>query len=153
MRAATYRRQLAIFGLETTRARPPAQLVDPPSCFVVERRSSLKRHCPKLTVFRAAANSSVAFQSGSLGSAGASCGVSIKLCRQVSTAGKISCWVSVGPLGQAKFDPANARQYPHTVARKSAMRLRPRKYVLGDRAGQQQDHFPTESRSTLVNQT
>ena len=28
-------------------------------------------------------------------------------------------------MGQAKFDPANARQYPQTVARKSAIRLRP----------------------------
>jgi hypothetical protein len=64
--------------------------------------------------------------------------------------GKISCWVSAGPLGQAKFDPANVRQYPHTVARKSAIRLRPRNYAPGDRAGQQQDHFPTESRSNLV---
>lgn len=33
-------------------------------------------------------------------------------------------------LGQAKFDQANPHQYPHTVARKSAMRLRPR-YVRG----------------------
>lgn len=70
MQAATYRRRLAIFGLETTRARSPAQPVDPPSCFVVERRPSLKRHCPKLTVFRSAANSSVAFQSRSFGSVG-----------------------------------------------------------------------------------
>jgi hypothetical protein len=34
-------------------------------------------------------------------------------------------------LGQAKFDPANARQYPQTVARKSAIRLRPRLMCLG----------------------
>lgn len=45
----------------------------------------------------------------------------------------------MGPLGQAKFDPANARQYPHTVARKSAIRQRPRSYSPGDRAGQQQE--------------
>src|SRR6516165_3848520 len=35
--------------------------------FVVERRSTLKRHCPKLTVFLAAANSSAAFRSANLG--------------------------------------------------------------------------------------
>jgi hypothetical protein len=40
-------------------------------------------------------------------------------------------------LGRTKFDQANTDQYPHTVARKSAMRLRPGLQVPGDRAGQQ----------------
>ena len=52
--------------------------------------------------------------------------------------------VSKGSAGlnqlRARFDPANARQYPQTVARKSAIRLRPRILAHGDRAGQQQDH-------------
>ena len=41
------------------------------------------------------------------------------------------------PLGWTKFDQANTHQYPHTVARKSAMRLRPGLQMPGDRAGQQ----------------
>jgi hypothetical protein len=41
------------------------------------------------------------------------------------------------PLGRTKFDQANTDQYPHTVARKSAMRLRPGLQMPGDRAGQQ----------------
>jgi ribosomal protein L34 len=34
--------------------------------------------------------------------------------------------VRAGALRQARFDQAKARQYPQTVARKSAIRLRPR---------------------------
>src|SRR5947209_16236650 len=69
-RAAAYRRRSEISVLATTRAgRLDSYLIRHPR-LVVERRSTLKRHCPKLTVFRAAANRSAAFQSASLGSHG-----------------------------------------------------------------------------------
>ena len=39
---------------------------------------------------------------------------------------RFSRMCELGALRQTKFDPAKARQYPQTVARKSAIRLRPR---------------------------
>ena len=39
----------------------------------------------------------------------------------------------LGPLRQTKFDPAKAHQYPQTVARKSAIRLRSEQYARGPR--------------------
>ena len=80
---------------------------------------SLKRPWQKLTVFRAAANRSAAFQSGCLGCAGPS-----RICGE----GKRDsvAQARAGALRQARFDQAKARQYPQTVARKSAIRLRPR---------------------------
>src|SRR5246127_4143403 len=125
-----YQRRFPISELVTSRAgRLDRYSIRHPR-FVVERRSTLKRHCPKLTVFRAAANSSVAFQSASLGSFGVRC-------RYRAAAAwpgtKVSRLFLLGPLGETKFDPAKAPQYPQTVARKSAIRLRPGSSVRGPR--------------------
>ena len=92
----------------------------------------MKRHCPKLTVFRAAANSSAAFKLGCLGSVGAFFRFRPASVTLATNVGK----VFEGSLGQSRFDPGKARQYPQTVARKSAIRLRTRMVLPGDRAGQ-----------------
>src|ERR1700739_3894757 len=125
-----YQHRLPLSVLVTIRAgRLDRQSIRHPR-FVVERRSALKRHCPKLTVFRAAANSSVAFQSASLGLFGVCCRYRAAAAWPVT---KVSRLFRLGPLGQTKFDPEKARQYPQTVARKSAIRLRPGSYVRGPR--------------------
>lgn len=81
-RAAAYRRRPAIFVLMATPAgRLDSYLIRHPR-FVVERRSALKRHWEKLTVFRSAANSSAAFQSASLGCIGACLSLVLLWCRR-----------------------------------------------------------------------
>jgi hypothetical protein len=62
---------------------------------------------------------------------------------------KIPCLFRLGPLGQTKFDPGKAAQYPQTVARKSAIRLRPGSRVRGPRrpAARPTSDRPAEGRS------
>src|SRR6201998_518291 len=115
-----YQHRLPLSVLVTIRAgRLDRQSIRHPR-FVVERRSALKRHCPKLTVFRAAANSSVAFQSASLGLLGACLlFVAAIVAQQHRRERRFSRLFGLGPLGQTKFDPGKGPQYPQTVARKS----------------------------------
>jgi hypothetical protein len=112
--AAANPRQPAGSALYTTNR---SQLASRPIChprFVVWRRFGMKQHCPKLTVFVA---HSQPF-----------CNIRDALPNIARRTGG-GCDVSEGSgperwLSEARFDRANAGQYPHTVARKSAIRLR-----------------------------
>jgi hypothetical protein len=70
MRATTHPRRLAIFVLEDSPQRLSGSWSIYHPRFIVERCLNLKRPWQKLTVFRAAANRSAAFQSGCLGCVG-----------------------------------------------------------------------------------
>jgi len=112
--AAAYPRQLAGSALDTTNR---SQLASRPIChprFVVWRRFDLKQHCPKLTVFVALGQPFCNIRKALPNIArrtGGGCDVSERS-------------ASRPPVVLARFDRANAGQYPHTVARKSAIRLR-----------------------------
>jgi ribosomal protein L34 len=126
-RATTYRRRLAISVLENNLWQVVRQLVDLPSSLHCRALSESKTTLQKLTVFRAAANRSAAFQSGWLGCVGpTSVRHASHACAQCDRNGKRSRSVRGASLQQARFDQAKPRQYPQTVARKSAIRLRPR---------------------------
>src|ERR1700739_1304325 len=134
-----YQHRLPLSVLVTIRAgRLDRQSIRHPR-FVVERRSALKRHCPKLTVLRAAANSCVAFQSASLGLFGV-CLLSVADIVPQQRRGQPSFRVSFGWVrcGRPSLTQGSLlstlKQSPES-----------RRYgcdpdvVSGDRAGQQQD--------------
>jgi hypothetical protein len=62
---------------------------------------------------------------------------------------KVSRLFRFGPLAQTKFDPEKPAQYPQTVARKSAIRLRPGSRVRGPRrpAARPTSDRPADERS------
>ena len=102
------------------------QLVDLPSSLRCRALLQCKTASQKLTVFRSAANRSAAFQSGRLGYVGpASARYGSHLGRGCDRNGNLSSALHAGSLWEARFDQAKPRQYPQTVARKSAIRLRP----------------------------
>jgi len=138
--------RLVISALEENLERLSRQLVDLPSSLRCRALLQSKTTSQKLTVFRSAANSSAAFQSGRLGYVRlASARYANDDCGQCDRNGNLSSRLRAGSLWQARFDQAKPRQYPQTVARKSAIRLRPER--LGDRAGQQhQDHLRSNRR-------
>lgn len=111
----------------TTTVRLPGQLVDLPSSLrcqpVFQVWRGLKPHRPKLTVFGAAANS-LFFIRGQFFACGTVCGIT------ALSVGTDVFWA--GPA-LTRFDLPKAGQYPQTVARKSAIRLRPRDPLRGPR--------------------
>jgi hypothetical protein len=127
MRATTHPRRLAISVLEDNPERLSRQLVDPPSSL----------HCRALSESKTTLAEANSFPCGCQ----PFCCIPIGLFRvrwtRVSSApgdpgfGVVSRKIApgrgqAGALRQARFDQAKARQYPQTVARKSAIRLRPR---------------------------
>ena len=137
--------RLAISALEENLKRLSRQLVDPPSSLRCRALLQSKTTSQKLTVFRPAANSSAAFQSRRLGYVGLASGRYGSHDRGACDRNGIFVTPLCGSLWQARFDQEKPRQYPQTVARKPAIRLRPE--PLGDRAGQQhQDHLRSNRR-------
>jgi len=120
-RAANYYRRHARSALETASVGHLARKPIRHPRFVVGRRSSLKRHCPKLTSFPSECqpfcNIGASFHTIARGAR-------LRVGRQLNTA------VIFG-AEQAWFDPANVAAYPRTVARKSAIRLRSAQFAAG----------------------
>jgi hypothetical protein len=120
-RAANHYRRHARSALETASVGHLARKPIRHPRFVVGRRSSLKRHCPKLTSFPSECqpfcNIGASFHTIARGPGW-------RVGRQLNIAvifGAATVW----------FDPANAAAYPRTVARKSAIRLRSAQFAAG----------------------
>ena len=108
-------------------SRSSRQLVDPPSSLC--RRAPLRSETalPEANSFPCGCQP---FCCIPIGFFGVIWGVLVACSPMVPQGGRrellFSRMCELAPLRQTEFDPAKSRQYPQTVARKSAIRLRPR---------------------------
>jgi hypothetical protein len=114
--------------------RPPRQLVDPPSSLGRLAPFRPETALPEANSFPCGCQQFCCIPSASLGSFG-TCLLFVAdiVPRRPYRERKFSRMGGLGSLRQTKFDPAKAAQYPQTVARKSAIRLRPRLCSRGPR--------------------
>ncbi len=122
--------------------RSPKQLVDPPSSLRSRAPFHSETALPEANSFPRGCQPFCCIPIGLFRVLG---GVLVACCPMVPHGRRrelsFSRKCELGPLRQTKFDPAKARQYPQTVARTSAIRLRPRPMCPGTAPASSKTHL------------
>ncbi len=147
-RAATYRRRLRDLRAEENPERSSTQLVDLPSSLRCRASFRSKTTLAEANSFPCGCQPFCCIPIGLFRLRWAAC--CLRPFRRRGPGLPNECFPQRlrAPLGQAKFDAAKARQYPRTVARKSAIRLRPVNVFLGTAPASNKTHLrPSHSAS------